>query len=215
MQYSLDKISTVQICDDLLTRAHEKKETLERKKRNLGASIDTFRKRMEHINEQSTIVRLSLQALSPAYHAMPEGNDKASINITIKRLELRQAKLEKQARTYNVANLLVRELRYNRLDSQVLAMEEYIDAVERIKTVLNQAVIPASQAIEPPHPPVTQPGKRSYQRPVGTKARRFGRKWTSLHATDDDHVVLHPTTNNGQTDTSESRFQEQPAVRTL
>lgn len=36
MQYSLEKITTPEACDVLLTLAHKKKETLERKRRNLG-----------------------------------------------------------------------------------------------------------------------------------------------------------------------------------
>jgi hypothetical protein len=144
MHYSLEKINTVQACNNLLALAQQKKQTLERQRRNLGESIDTFRQRMTRMHKESATVRASLDALNPAYHAMPRGKDKATMNIMIKRLELRQARLEILACTYNVANLLVKELRYNRLDAQLSVMEGYIDAIEHTKNRLSQPNVSGS-----------------------------------------------------------------------
>ena len=146
MQYSLDKISTVQACDDLLALAQRKNRTLDRKRRNLGESIRTLNKRIEYLNKESAEVRASLAALTPAYHAMPEGKDKATIHVMIKRLELRLAKLEKQANTYNVASLLVKQMKYNALDSQVSAMDNYIDTLEHVRAALSQPAMHISRA---------------------------------------------------------------------
>jgi hypothetical protein len=181
MQYSLDKISTVQACDDLLMRAQEKKQTLERRRRNQGESVAAVRKRMDRIEKELANVYASLDALTIAYQAMPEGKDRMIIHIRIKRLELRQAVLEMQASTCNVANLLVRELKYNRLDSQVLAMEDYIAAVERLKTaLLNQPVMGVNRADDLSRPPVTQQRQLNFPISIHTKARRFERKWIKL-----------------------------------
>jgi len=178
MKYSADKISTVQACDDLLTRAQRKKQTLARKRRNLGESIDTFRKRMDRIEGESAAVRSSLQALTTAYHAMPEGKDRATIWIMIKRLEVRQARLEKQAYTCNAVYLLIKEMKYNALYSQVAAMENYIDTLEVTRAALRtQPVMPIARPVDFSRPPVTQ---QSLQNPpvsryIGARARRSGR----------------------------------------
>jgi len=145
MQYSLDKINTAEACDALLAQAQRKRRTLDRKRCNLGESIGNFRKRLNRIEKELTDVRSSIAALTPAYHAMPEGKEKATIKVMIKRLELRQARLEKQAQTCNVALLLVKELKYNVLDSRVSAMDDYIDAIERTQTALSQPVMYVSQ----------------------------------------------------------------------
>ena len=47
MQYTLKKITTVEQCDALLTKAQKKQQSLERRRRNLGASIKAFRARMD------------------------------------------------------------------------------------------------------------------------------------------------------------------------
>ena len=141
MQYSLEKITTVAGRDTLLTMAQKKKQKLERRRRNLGESIGDFRKRMDYLEKESVRVQTSLDALKTAHQAMPEGKEKVTIHIMIKRLELRQAQLEKRAYTCNVASLLVKELRYNHLDSQVAAMEEYIAAVQEHRFMLAEVVM--------------------------------------------------------------------------
>ena len=145
MQYALDKISTVQAHDALLVQAQQKKRTLERRRRNLGEAISAFSQRIDRISKEMAEVGASLAALTPAYHAMPEGKDKATLNVMIKRLALRLARLEKQAYTCNVAFLLVKELKYNMLDSQVSALECYIHTLERVKTARSQSTLSAAQ----------------------------------------------------------------------
>jgi prefoldin subunit 5 len=141
MRYSFEKISTAASCETLLASAQKKKQSLERKRRNLGESIDTFRGRMNQISKESALVQSSLEAFTAAYEALPDGKDRASMKVKIKRLELRQAQLEKKTYTCNVAILLVKEMKYNRLDSQVSAIDEYIAAVERTKTILGNAPV--------------------------------------------------------------------------
>jgi hypothetical protein len=141
MQYKLEKISAVQDCDILLAKAEKKKQILDRKRRRLGESIDIFRAHVDCMTGESVIVQASLEAFKIAYQALPEGKDKANINVKIKRLELRQAQLEKKAYTYNVAALLIKELKYNRLDSQVLMLENYIIIVKQKRVVLGKAAL--------------------------------------------------------------------------
>jgi hypothetical protein len=77
---------------------------------------------------------------------LPEGRDKVNMKIRIKRLELQQAMLEKKATIYHAGALLVKEMQYNRLHSQVVALEDYITAVEQRRVVLEA---PALRVVQP------------------------------------------------------------------
>jgi chromosome segregation ATPase len=157
MQYVLERISTVQACDALLAGAKKKKQNLERRVRNLGESLATFRKRLDQVHHESAQVQSLLEAFTGTYGSLPEGMDKVNMKIRIKRLELQQAMLEKKAITYNVGALLVKEMQYNRLDSQVATLEDYIMAVEQQRVVLEA---PALRIIQPAvllRRPVTSP----------------------------------------------------------
>jgi hypothetical protein len=138
MQYVLDRISTVQACDALLAGAQKKKQNLERRRRILGESMDAFRKRLDQVSREAAQVQSIREAFTAAYESLPEGKYKADMKIKVKRLELRQAMLEKKMCTCNVGALLVKELQYNHLDSQVLALENYITAVAQRRMVLDQ-----------------------------------------------------------------------------
>ena len=190
MKYSLDKISTARECNDLLMQAQRKRQTLDRKRRNLGESIGDFRKRLNRIEKELADVRSSLAALTPAYHAMPEGKDKATINIMIKRLELRQARLEKQAYTCNVASLLVKELRYNALDSQVSAMDDYVDILERTKTALSQSVMYVSQGGDLLSSASAQQSPQHAPAPPDVEKRQLGVGDEADREDEKDHRVL-------------------------
>jgi hypothetical protein len=146
MKYGLERIITVQACDALLAGAKKKKLYLGRRVRNLGESLATFRKRLNHIHQELIQVLSLLEFFTGAYGSLSEGKDKVNMKIRIKRLELQQAMLEKNATTYNVGALLIKEMQYNRLDSQVSALEDYITAVERRKNALEA---PALRIIQP------------------------------------------------------------------
>ena len=136
----------MQACDALLAGAKKKKQNLERRVRNLGESLVTFRKRLDQIQAESAQVRSSLEVFTGVYGSLSEGKDKVNMNIRIKRLELRQAMLEKKAITYNVGALLVKEMQYNQLDSQVAALQAYVIAVEQHRVALEA---PALRIIQP------------------------------------------------------------------
>jgi hypothetical protein len=53
--------------------------------------------------------------------------------------------LEKKAIIYNVGTLLVKEMQYNRLHSQVGALESYVTAVEQRRVVLEAPALPVIQ----------------------------------------------------------------------
>jgi chromosome segregation ATPase len=141
MKYTLEKISTVLACDVLLAGAKKKKQNLERRVRNLGESLDTFRKRLDQVHQESTEVQSSLEIFTVAHGSLSEGKDKLNMKIRIKRLELQQAMLEKKATIYNVGALLVKEMQYNRLESQVSVLEDYITVLEQQRVVLEAPVL--------------------------------------------------------------------------
>jgi chromosome segregation ATPase len=146
MKYVLERINTVQACDALLAGAKKKKQDLERRVRNLGESLDRFRERLDQVHADSLQLQSSLEAFTGAYGSLSEGKDKVNIKIRIKRLKLQQAMLEKKAMTYNVGALLVKELQYNRLDSQVSALEDYITAIAQRRAALEA---PSLRIVQP------------------------------------------------------------------
>jgi hypothetical protein len=161
----------------LLAGAKKKKQNLERRVRNLGESLGAFRKRLDQVHQESAEVQSSLEAFTGAYGSLPEGKDKVNMKIRIKRLELQQAMLEKKASTYNVGALLVKEMQYNRLHSQVAALEDYVAAVEQQRAALEAPVLRvvqraalfrqpvASAALIPVlRLPEVGPGRRDYLR---------------------------------------------------
>ena len=160
MNYTLDKISTVPACDALLAGAHRKKQTLERRRRNLGESLDKFRQRLDQLHQESAQVQSTLAAFTAAYQALPEGRDKVDMNVKIKRLELRLAVLEKKAHTYNVGLLLVKEMQFNKLDSQVLALEGYIMEVRLRRMALDMITLPVSPVLTLLREPIVRPRLR-------------------------------------------------------
>ena len=119
----------------------KKKAVIERRRRNLGASIHTFQKRMDRLDQALTEARAVLAAYTMAYQAMPEGKYKVRMHVDIKRLEYRLARLEKLALTCNTHHLLAKQLLYNRLDAQIAAIDSYLDLVETKKKTVDQAFL--------------------------------------------------------------------------
>lgn len=154
MNYTLEKIGTVAACDTLLATALKKKEILERKRRNLGEAIDRFRNRLDQIAKDRAEVLAMLGPFTRAYHTLPEGKYKANVNVKVKRLELRQALLDKKAFTCNVQALLAKQIKFNMLSAQVSAIDAYIAAVQNKRTELNRATVPVRQASDFSRPPV-------------------------------------------------------------
>lgn len=135
MNYSLEKISTAEACDALLATAQKEKESLERRRRNLGESIDNFDERTGDVGDELVSVQSLLQTFTTAYTALPEGSkDKVNMNLEIKRLEARKAQLDKTVIAYNVYSLLGKQVDYNLLDSQMPIIDAYIAAVQNKRT---------------------------------------------------------------------------------
>ena len=137
MNYALQKISTVGACDALLESAHKQRKNLERRRRNLGEAIVSFQERLDKMNTERVTVQVLLQSFTPAYALLPEGKDKANLNVAIKRLEVRKALLDKRSLVCNAYTLLKKQLVYNLLHSQVSAMDSYIAAVNERRMDLN------------------------------------------------------------------------------
>jgi hypothetical protein len=159
MDYSLEKLTRVAECDALLALAVKEKIGAERRRRNLGESIDIFRKRLDELNQELASVQLMLESFTPLYHGLPDGSkDKINMNVVVKRLELRQAMLQKKALACNVHVLLSKQMRYNLLDSQLTAMVDYIAAVQNRRTMLNLASLRVTRAVDLSRPAETRNG---------------------------------------------------------
>jgi len=193
MKYALEKIGTVQACDALLAGAKKKKQNLERRLRNLGESLVTFRKRLGQVHQESAQLLSSLEVFTGAYESLSEGKDKVNLKIKIKRLELQQAMVEKKATTYNAGTLLAREMQYNSLDSQVVALEDYVVAVERHKVTLEASKLRIVQPAVLLHQPATRLGltpplfrlpavrkSHEYLRPQVSAGKELSRKINSM-----------------------------------
>jgi hypothetical protein len=142
MNYPFEKISAVDVCNTLLALAQKKKVRLERRKRNMGESISNSNERIDHINTELTSVQLLLETITAVYNALPEGSmNKVCMNVEVKRLEVRKAQLDKMAVTCNVHLLLAKQVDYNRLDSQVSVIDNYIVAARYRKNALVNATL--------------------------------------------------------------------------
>lgn len=136
MNYSLEKITTLEACDALLELANKDKETLERRRRNLDESIDTFDERTHDYGTELQSVETLLDTYSGAYDALPEGKNKMTIFLEIKRLEARKAQLDKSVIGYNASSLIGKQVDYNLLDNQVPVINAYITAIQARRTAL-------------------------------------------------------------------------------
>jgi hypothetical protein len=141
MNYSLEKISTVEVCNTLLASAQKKRYTLARRRRNMGESIDRFIERNSSINTRLISVQVLLEAYTAAYNILAEGSrGRINMNVKIKRLEVRKARLDKMYVKYSAYLLLRKQVDYYRLDSQVLAIDTYIAAVQHKKIALSNSM---------------------------------------------------------------------------
>jgi len=136
MNYSLEKLTTVAACDNLLELANEDKKSLERRRRNLEEGIDNFDERTTDIGTEHISVQALLTSYSALYGTLPEGKDKLEINLEIKRLEARKAQLDKMVVGYSVYALLNKQVDYNMLDVQVTTVNAYIAAIQTRRTTL-------------------------------------------------------------------------------
>jgi len=136
MIYALEKITTAAMCDTLLEAAIKDRESLERRRQNLLASVSNFDVRTADIGTELISVQARLQTYTGLYDILPEGKDKLNANLEIKRMEARKALLDKQVVGYNVSALLDKQVDYNHLESQVAIADAYIAAVTARKTAL-------------------------------------------------------------------------------
>ena len=177
MKYTLEKISTVEACETLLATAFRKKQILERKRRNLGESISNFMKRLDHIGQETTLVQALLVMYTTAYNVLPPGSKyRLDINIKIKRLEVRQARLDLRAYSCNERTLLAKQVKYNALDSQVAVMNTYINALKSKRAALLNAEWLADKGTaswyQRPVNPISQAVKMASRRQVYLPARK-------------------------------------------
>jgi hypothetical protein len=150
MNYSLEKIRTVEACGALLTLAYKKRESLERRRRKVGETIDKFYERYNYLGEELASVQLLLETFTTAYDRLPEGKYKTNMNVEIKRLEFRKARLDRMSVRYNLYSLLRKQIDFNLLDRKVTTIEAWIAAIQDKRTALNIAARCASHAEQKP-----------------------------------------------------------------
>jgi hypothetical protein len=136
MDYSLEKITTVAMCDTLLEVAEKDRESLERRRRNQQESIGNFDERTTEIGTELISVQARLETYTALFQALPEGKDKITADLEVKRMQTRKALLNKSVIGYNVFALLDKQVDYNHLVSQVANADAYIAAVQAKKTAL-------------------------------------------------------------------------------
>jgi hypothetical protein len=136
MNYSLEMIITVAECDALLALAGEDKETLERRRRNLDESIGNFGERTHDYGTELQAVVTLLETYAAAYDALPEGKNKRTIYLEMKRLEAKKAQLDKSVTSYNASALIGKQVDFNLLDNQVPVVNAYITALQARRTAL-------------------------------------------------------------------------------
>ena len=136
MNYSLEMITTVAACDALLAQAEEDKENLERRRRNLNESIGNFGERTQDYSTEMQAVVTLLETYAVAYDALPEGKNKMTIYLEMKRLEAKKAQLDKSVTSYNASTLIGKQVDYNLMDNQVPALNTYINALENRRAAL-------------------------------------------------------------------------------
>src|SRR5688500_17584762 len=140
MNYSLEKIETVQACDALLATAQTEKVNLECRRRNLGEAIVNFDVRTNDVEDDLLPLQTRLDAFTLAHDSLHEGStERMNMDIEIKQLQARKAMLSKSAVSYNIHALLAKQVDYNLLDSQVPSIDAYIAAVQNKRAELGGA----------------------------------------------------------------------------
>lgn len=132
----MEMITTVAECEALLQLAGEDRENLERRRRNLDESIGNFGERTAEYSTELQAVNTLLETYAVAYDALPEGKNKMTIYLEMKRLETRKAQLDKSVTSYNTSSLIGKQVDFNLLDNQVPVINAYITALQARRTAL-------------------------------------------------------------------------------
>ena len=146
MNYSLEMITTIAECDALLLVAGEDKESLERRRRNLDETIGNFGDRTHNYGTELQATQTLLTTYNAAYDALPEGKNKATIYLEMKRLEARKAQLEKSVTSYNASSLINKQADFNLLDSQVPVVTAFIAAIQTRRAALANGTLRVNDA---------------------------------------------------------------------
>lgn len=145
MDYSLEMITTVAECDALLLQAGEDQETLERRRRNLDESIGNFGERTHDYSTEMQSVITLLETYTLAYDALPEGKNKMTIYLEMKRMETRKAQLDKSVASYNASSLIGKQVDLNLLTTQLPMLMAYIAALQARRTALGGGTLRVSE----------------------------------------------------------------------
>ena len=139
MVYSLEKITKVAECDTLLAVATKDREILDNRRRNLLTTVNSFDERTTDIGVELISLEARVATYTALYNALPEGKEKLTAELELKRAQTRKVLLSRQEIGYNVFSLLDKQVDYTHLESQVANADAYIAAVRAKRTALGGA----------------------------------------------------------------------------
>lgn len=132
MQYSIERLTTVDDCDAAIAQAQQVKDSLDFKKANLEHRQLTQEARADRLESTNS----GLTALQNIYANLPAGEVKDDVERRIEKLEYRKFTMEKGITDHGVLALLDHETDVGRMEAEIAELEAFIDAVNTHKATL-------------------------------------------------------------------------------
>lgn len=136
MSFTTNMISTADDCDLLLSLAAKEKGDLDFRKLSLQRQRNSYALTAVEVEAELLAVTAELDALNVMIPTLPNGTSKDSNIERQKRLELRKFQLTQRRDDYGVVAQLVKEFDQARLEKELLAVQEFTDAVLERKAEL-------------------------------------------------------------------------------
>jgi hypothetical protein len=136
MTYSVNLISTQADCDLLLSLAAKEKSDIEFQKLSQQRQRENYAETAGEVAAELQTVDAELTAINSVVTALPDGEVKDDNITRQKRLELRKRLLEDKKDNYGVVAVLEKELGIDRLDKELVAMQDFIVALQARKAAL-------------------------------------------------------------------------------
>lgn len=136
MDYSLDRLTTVEECDSMVQIAQEAKDDFLYEKSSIAHRSTNYEERSVKHETDLAAVTAELSSLNGVIGSLPEGPVKKEIQSRIKRLDYRQWLLEERSDTYGALALLEQQLSIAQMDAQIAEIDAFIAEVNTHKAGL-------------------------------------------------------------------------------
>lgn len=136
MDYSVDRLTSVEECDSMLQIAQVAKDDFVYSKSTLEHRMASYEERSVKHETDLGAVTAELDSLNAIFDTLPDGEVKEDVESRIKRLEYRQWLLEERSDSYGVISLLEQQMDIAKIDAQIAEIDTFITAVEAHKTTL-------------------------------------------------------------------------------